>query len=315
MKAIPLSKIISAINGRIVKGITEKLVQKSTKKTENLSENCLYFALSTPPAAVEIPAGCTVVTDDPDWSCAVGDITTIYVPSVQQAIENFMVLYRGLFNIPVIGVTGSSGKTATKEMITFILKSSYSIQTTCFSNNSLSLNLDYLLGIDEKTHAAVFEMGAAYPGNLTSCCHCFQPTICIITNIAGDGLLSGSILNHYLQDKSEMIGDLGLDSTLILNGDDKNINRLDIARFGGNIIRFGTNCRCEMQAKSIRYAEAGTHCTLRYGGETQELFIPGSGQFQVYNAMAAIAAVSSTNLGIDWKAAGERLGNYRQAVV
>lgn len=97
MKALPLPAVIAAINGRIIRGLVDKTVSKSTKRSENLSENCLFFALSGPPAAVAIPAGCIVVTDDPDWSSAFGDITTIYVPNVQQAIDSFMVLYRSLF--------------------------------------------------------------------------------------------------------------------------------------------------------------------------------------------------------------------------
>lgn len=310
MKAIPLPQIVAAINGRIIKGTAEKVIHKTTKRTENLSENSLFFALSGPPAAIDLPAGCTVVTDDPDWSSAFRGLTTVYVPNVQQAIESFMVLYRGLFDIPVIGITGSHGKTTTKEMITFILNSSYNIQATSFSNSTLSLNLDYLLGIDEQTQAAVFEMGAAYPGNLTSCCHCFQPTVCIITNITVDGPLGSRLLTHYLQDKREMIEDLPFDSTLIMNGDDKNIYRLDMARYDGRLIRFGLSCRCDMQAKNIRYTEDGIYYTLSYAGKAQNLFMPGSDRHTVYNALAAIAAVSSAKLGMDWQEAGEHLASF-----
>lgn len=310
MKALPLPAVIAAINGRLVRGLVDKTVSKSTKRSENLSENCLFFALSGPPAAVAIPAGCIVVTDDPDWSSAFGDITTIYVPNVQQAIDSFMVLYRSLFDIPVIGVTGTSGKTQTKEMLKCILQD-YSIQATCFSNNGLSLNLDYLLGIQEATQAAIFEMSAAYPGSLAACCRCFQPTICVIMNIDGDGTLGRQSVAQYSQAPGNLLENLTRCHTLIINGDDQNINRLDLTSYSGTLIRFGTTSRCDLQAADIRPAAGGVQAVLHYGKETQSLFVPCQGRLQLYNALAAIAAAAAAGLDIDWKAAAARLSQFQ----
>lgn len=310
MKVLPLLEVVAAINGRIVRGVVDRTVNKSTKRSDNLSENCLYFALSGPPAAVAIPAGCTVVTDDPDWSCAFGDITTIYVPSVQQAIDNFMVLYRSLFDIPVIGVTGTSGKTLTKEMIKFILQD-YSIQATCFSNNGLSLNLDYLLGIHEATQAAVFEMSLAYPGSLAACCRCFQPTICIIMNIGNDGFLGRQSVDHYCQSPGKLLEFLTRCPTLIINGDDKNLNCLDLAQYGGTLIRFGTTSHCDLQATDIHPAAGGINSTIHYGNETQNLFIPCHDRLHIYNALAATAAAAAAGLAIDWQSAAARLAHFQ----
>ena len=312
MKALPLPAVIAAINGRIVRGDVAKNVSKSTKRSENLSENCLFFALSGPPAAVSIPAGCTVVTDDPDWSSAFGDIATIYVPNVQQAIDSFMVLYRSLFDIPVIGVTGTSGKTQTKEMIKYILQD-YSIQATCFSNNGLSLNLDYLLGIQETTQAAIFEMSAAYPGSLAACCRCFQPTVCVIVNIDNGGALGRQSTAQYSQSPGNLLESLTRCHTLIINGDDENINKLNLMSYSGALLRFGTTSRCDLQAADIRPAAGGIHAALRYGSETQNLFLPCQDRVQLYNALAAIAAAAAAGLDIDWKIAAARLAQFQDA--
>lgn len=86
-------------------------------------------------------------------------VTVILVSDGKESYNQFIEYYRSIFSIPVIGVTGTCGKTTTKDMIKHILKQFLQVHSTLLSQNGLHLNLHYLMGINEQTEAAIFEMG------------------------------------------------------------------------------------------------------------------------------------------------------------
>src|SRR5690606_28178114 len=109
--------------------------------------------------------------------------TIIKVENLKEAYWKFITNYRDSIDIPVIAVTGTSGKTTTKEMIRHLLSFSRKVAFTNSTNNSRTAHLTYLLGMDESTEVAVFETAVGAPGDITNAATYLKPTIGIITNI------------------------------------------------------------------------------------------------------------------------------------
>lgn len=238
-----------------------------------------------------------------------GRITLIKVENSEKAFWKFVEYYRGLFAIPVIGVTGTNGKTTTKEMIRHILSEKYRISSTYRSKNSLSSNLKYLLKMDNKDEAGVYEMPVYCPGSLLKACRLLKPQVGIITNIGIDHIEGCRTFDSYVKAKGEFLEGLDNSGTIIINSDDKNIKRIQLDKYGGKIIRFGFSQGSDFKVINIAYTDLGTDFTFRYNNKDYRAFIPAFGEFNTLNALASIAAVHS--IGIEIQYAIERLASFK----
>ncbi|MFP7299291.1 Mur ligase family protein [Neobacillus niacini] len=313
MKTLKLAEIVDLINGKIVQGNPECEINKVAKMIKNIGENSIYFHLNKKSINTDSLQGKTryiIVTEDigilkiVDQSASV-----IMVDDGKKAYYQFIDYYRNLYSIPVIGVTGTCGKTTTKDMIRHILKPYLQVHSTLLSQNGLHLNLHYLMGINEKTEAAVFEMGVAYPGNIKSSGRYFKPTIGIITNIGEAHLEGCKTLEKYIRAKGEMLEVLPENGTLIINADNTNIKRLPIHSFNGCVLSFGQDQDADFRAANIQYEDDRMVYTLQVRDSQYEAVIPGYGEHNVYNSLAAIAAASLLDIPI--QSAIDRLKTFK----
>ena len=251
-----------------------------------------------------------VISDKPtsELKMALPNTTVIKVTSLVQSYWKFIKYYRDLFNIPVVTITGTCGKTTTKDMIKHILSKDCNVQASVSSKNEPRRSFPYLMGIDEKTDAAVFEHGLGNSGNIKHQCMIYQPTIGIITNIGVHHLDGCKNLEGYISAKAEIVDGIKKDGTLILNADDENTKKVPLHSFKGKIIYFGVDMRSDFRASNIKFANHGMDFLLHFKKRTYEAFIPGYGEHQVYNALAALAAVNE--MGMDLKEAISRLATY-----
>ena len=251
---------------------------------------------------------CYVVTDQPLLKGMGGAERVLHVKNVRKAYDKFVRFYRGLFKIPVIAVTGTCGKSTTKEMIAQILASKHRVVATESSKNALRYMNDYLMRIDDATEFAVFETAITHPGQLIYECDFFKPTIGIITTIGIDHLNWCKTMDNYIRTKGELLTGLGK-GTLIINRDNKYIQRLDFSRFAGKIVTFGIKKEADFRAEDIAYAGDGMDFTLVFRNRRIRVHVPGLGEHNVYNALAALAAIRV--LGLDLKEAVKALARYR----
>jgi UDP-N-acetylmuramoyl-tripeptide--D-alanyl-D-alanine ligase len=157
-----------------------------------------------------------------------------------------------------------------------------------------------LLGIDDKTEVAVFEIGVYYyPGDIINSCKYFCPTVGIITNIGVDHLNRCGTIENYIKAKAELLEGMSHKGTLILNADDENIKKIDLTPFKGRIIYFGKNAKAEFMAISISYGKDGMNFILRHNNKDYYAFVPGYGEQNVYNALAAIAGAYVKGISIE----------------
>ncbi|MCL1694454.1 UDP-N-acetylmuramoyl-tripeptide--D-alanyl-D-alanine ligase [Lysinibacillus sp. BPa_S21] len=229
---------------------------------------------------------------------ALKNTTVIRVKSILHAYWKFMGHYRNLFQIPVVALTGTCGKTTTKEMIKHIASKEWNVQASVSSKNEPRQSLPYLTGIDQNTKAAIFELGLGNIGNIKHQCMIYQPTIGIITNIGVHHLDGCNNLDGYIKAKAEIVEGIRKDGTLIINGDDENIKKIPLNKFKGKIITFGVNEKADYQATNIQFTKGGMKFVLKVSNNKYNLFVPGYGEHQVYNALAAIAAVKEMGLSI-----------------
>ena len=145
----------------------------------------------------------------------------VLVSSTLEAIRIISEYYRNLFNIPVIGITGSVGKTTVKELISSVLSVKYDVLKTCGNlNNEIGVPLT-LLSIDETHEVAVIEMGINDFGEMSNLAQMVRPDIFVMTKIGYAHIDTLGDLNGVLKAKTEVFKFMKTDGTAVLNGDDE----------------------------------------------------------------------------------------------
>ncbi|WP_332651466.1 Mur ligase family protein [Lysinibacillus sp. 54212] len=314
MRPLSVNQLLTVIGGELEQGSKDILIRYGAYRLKQVKEaNTVLFLYRRIINwdRVKDFSPIIVVTE---WKYSLKDVpknvVLIKVDNLQVAYWRFVYYYRGQFNLPVIAITGTSGKTTTKEMIKHILSEDKKVIATHLSTNSRTANLQYLLSIDDKTEVAVFETAVGSPGDVLKAGEYFKPTIGIITNIGAHHLNYCKTLEGYIEAKAEMLQILKQGGTLILNVDDANIRKLNTTPFLGKMIKIGKQDVCQYKISNIRYGREGMHFIVSHGGNQYEGYIPGFGEHQVYNAVAAIAAAHQT--GVSIPSAITRLTTFRK---
>lgn len=223
----------------------------------------------------------------------------ILVESCLEALKSLAEYYRSTLSIPVVGITGSVGKTSTKEMIASVLEQKYKVlKTEGNFNNEIGLPLT-IFRIREEHEAAVLEMGISDFGEMTRLSRMAKPNLCVITNIGLCHLENLKDRDGILKAKTEMFGEAQPGAQVILNGDDDKLITLRESRSPTPCF-FGLDPSSDLYAKQIENLGLdGTRCTFvtRAGSFTAHIPIPG--RHMVYNALAGIAVGLSLDLTLD----------------
>ncbi len=212
----------------------------------------------------------------------------IGVPDVLAALQQAAAYQRRRFNLPVIGVTGSSGKTTTKDFIAGVLSGRMKVlKTEGNLNNEIGLPLT-LLRLDESCRAAVLEMGMSAPGEIAGLAQWALPDIGVITNIGEAHLEMLGSMEAIAAAKAELLDCIGSRGTAVLNGDDPRLREMG-ARFDGKVYTYGFN-QGDIRASSLSKRGEGSIFKVRFpGGEEGSFSLPLPGRHLVSNALAALA--------------------------
>ena len=314
MKPLSVKSIRAIISGELVHGSDEVMVQYGAyrlKKVKN--QHTILFTSRRIVNWKELKDFFPlVIATDYNYSELEmpENVTVIKVNSSEEAYWKFVRYYRSLFQIPIVAITGTSGKTTTKEMIRHILSVDRKVTATKLTCNSRTAHLQYLLNIEEETEAAVFETAVGAPGDVLNAGEYFKPTIGIITNIGAHHLNYCKTLEGYIQAKGEMLQIIDPSGVLIINSEDNNTRKLDLKSCPGRVIKIGTHWSCHYKASDIQYCPDGMQFTVQYRTRNYQAYVPGVGEHQVYNALCAIAAVCE--MGVDIKEAIERLKSFQK---
>lgn len=315
MKTIFLADILPLLGGKIIQGPKDVTIHHVMRKSKKwIDDNTLLFHLDRQTIRGKYYKDNTdiaLVTDTPEKCVDLRkNITLIQVKNIKESYWNFIDYYRNLFQIPVFGITGTCGKTTTKEMIKHILRKDYEVVATYRNMNSNSMNLEYLTDIDETTEVAVFEMPVASHDYLTISCRYFKPTIRILLNIGVYHLTDCDTPEEYLQAKGRILDGFNpACHTLIINNDDENIKKIDLSPAKNNILTFGCSEGCDFKGEELQYGNDGMNFILKVGENRYPVYVPGYGEHNVYNALAALAGV--WKMGFDIQKAIKRLATFK----
>jgi UDP-N-acetylmuramoyl-tripeptide--D-alanyl-D-alanine ligase len=303
VKSLQLEEVIEVVRGRLVHGSKDLLVKDAIiyHLHSIIQSHTMVFLDRRKPFSYEKIQHLepfVIISDARNSREKYQEaFAVIEVGNIRKAIFAFAEYYRRLFSIPVIAITGTNGKTTTKDMIVHILKKQYSVQSTLRSRNAPRKSFEYLMGIDENTEVGVFETGLGAPGNLRYHCDIFQPTIGIITNIGIFHLDKCKTLENYAMAKGEIIEGLKNKGTLLVNGDDENIATLPLKDYKGKLVSFGKSEVADLRATNIKMDSSQTKFTVTYEYKQYPVVLPCLGEHQAYNALAAIGAV--LDVGVD----------------
>jgi UDP-N-acetylmuramoyl-tripeptide--D-alanyl-D-alanine ligase len=231
------------------------------------------------------------------------------------AYQQLATHHRSRFNIPVMAVTGSNGKTTTKDMVAEVLAQRWSVlKTEANFNNRIGVPAT-LLRLTARHQAAVIEMGVDRQGQTTRLCEIVRPTIGLITNIGPDHLEFFGSMEGSAQAKAELLDMLSADGMAILNADDPYFDYL-AARVPCRVISFGFSEMADVRASGIRSdARQGTTFRLHLPGKRRPTIvrIKVHGTHNIVNALAAAAVGVALHLSGSMIAQG--LGRFRPAAM
>jgi len=212
--------------------------------------------------------------------------TIIYVKNTLSALQDIAHYVRVRNNIPVIGITGTNGKTTTKELTASILGARYKVhKNTGNLNNQIGLPLS-LIKLSPDDEVIVLEMGASVPGDIRELCRIAAPDCGVVTNI-GPGHLEGfGSMETVRAAKLELLDAV---KKVAVNADDTFLMQ-GISGYQGEVITFGIENKADVFAKDIRMKERGADFLLCFGGDNcVEINLDLPGTFNIYNALAAAA--------------------------
>ncbi len=293
-----------AMNGEIVRCDGDELVKSVSTDTRTIADGALFFALAGErfdghkfvPDAVADGAVCCVVNADCDEFAG---LPVIVVEDTRKALRDLAAYYRSKFQIPVVGVTGSVGKTSTKEMIASVLAQKYRTHMTQGNfNNEIGLPLTVFDLMDEDK-MMVLEMGMSSFGEISRLTQIAKPDTAVITNIGISHIEHLGSREGIKQAKFEIMEGLQPDGTVILNGDD------DMLWDARGEIEYETlyygiqNKNSDLCVTEIRIYSDGSDFSCKIDGEIHKFSIAVPGQHHIYNAMAAILVGLKYNLSIE----------------
>ena len=234
------------------------------------------------PQVMEQGALATLTEEDPSsLNCP-----CIHVESCEKALRDIAAFYRSQLDIKVVGITGSVGKTSTKETIASVLSQKYNVlKTEGNFNNGIGLPLT-IFNLTEEHEVAVLEMGIDHFGEMHELASVSQPDICVITNIGLAHMENLGSRDGILKAKTEVFDHLRPNAFVILNGDDDKLRTVSEVQ-GKAPVFFGLSDKLDAYADQIvSHGLRGTDACLHLPIGEIAVHIPVPGNHMVYNALA-----------------------------
>jgi UDP-N-acetylmuramoyl-tripeptide--D-alanyl-D-alanine ligase len=304
--SLSVKEILEATGGVLLAGSPEGTFATFSTDTRTLKPGALFFALKgerfdgqafLAEAAARGAAGAVVAGSPAE---GVRPPVLLRVRDTGHALGEVAGLWRRRHKVQVVAVTGTNGKTTTKEMVAAVLAERYRVLASPGNLNNLVGVPLALFRLAPEHEVAVLELGMNAPGEIGRLSEICDPDLGIITNV-GEGHLEflGSV-EAVAAAKGEMLPFLGGDKTAILNADDPRSHPL-LPRVTGRLLTFGLSGRGDVRGGAIRVSKVRrTSFTLSTPAGTARVRLPIPGRHNILNALAAAAA--GVTLGVPVKA-------------
>ena len=309
MENFTIKNILEATNGKLAKGSPDSEVVSISTDSRKIMEGDLFVALIGEKfdghdfikQALDRGSMGLLVSKD------IGEVSAdniIIVDDTLKALGDIARLYRSRFHIPVIGVTGSNGKTTTKDMIASVLSQKYSIlKNEGNLNNAIGVPMT-LFNLSKAHEIAVIEMGISLPGEMASLVEIVKPDVAVVTNINPTHLEFLGSMDNIAYEKGILAKSADM---AVLNADDPRVLKMR-DHVSSRVILFGLmrdNLSKEGLSNYVLASEIGqdqdgrSEFTMIAPGGKVRINLPSLGKHNVYNALAAAAVGVLFNVELD----------------
>ena len=337
MKSISVREIAEAVEGKIIAGDENVKIQSVSINSREIEEGALFVPIIGEKVdahkfiSMALEAGAVATFTSREIEEYIPGKVYIQVEDTVVALQKAAAYYRNQFSVTVIGITGSVGKTTTKEMIASTLETKYKVLKTKGNMNSqigLPLMMFY---IEEDTQIAVIEMGMSEVGEMQRLSAIARPDMAVLTNIGVSHIGQLGSQENIRKEKMNIIDEFQADSPVFVNGNDPLL--YEMKGFSENsksgkmpeeslfdratreklsmiqIKTYGTEGEYDFIAENVETEGNGTKFVYRTNGKKEEIRLSVLGMHNVFNATVALAIAEQ--LGIELAVAKEGLENYQ----
>jgi UDP-N-acetylmuramoyl-tripeptide--D-alanyl-D-alanine ligase len=311
MRRCTLEEVARFCGGRLIKGDPSLPVDRLHTDTRTLLAGDCFVALQGDrfdghafvPQVKNHGAVAALVSNRLNLSDVPDDLGLVEVPDTLEALQRFAANYRQLLSVRTIGVTGSSGKTSTKEMIASVLRTRFKTKATEGNlNNHIGVPLT-LVRFDEDDEYGVVEMGMNHPGELAPLVRMTAPEIGVISSIGPAHIEFFADQAAIALEKSELIAALPPEGLAVLNADDEWSRRI-AHRTNARVVWIGKSTDSTWWAEDVQVAAEGLSFLLRHNGSAATVRLPVVNRVMVANALLAAAVGRECGLTMDEIARG-----------
>ena len=309
-------QILEATGGQLVRGHPDAAVRSLSIDSRRLEPGEAFIAIQGRrwdghafiEDAAHRDASCLIVSQLPSSTNGSAALPMVLVEDTTEALGDLARFHRRRIGAPVITVTGSCGKTTTKELIAHLVGEPGTVlKTTGTQNNHIGVPLT-LLQLRPDHRIAVVELGSNHPGEIAYLASIAEPNVAVITNVGPVHLEFFGSLIGVLREKISMLDAISPDGCAVLPGDQLDIcleapqHLLPTSR----LVTYGTSDRCDIQAIDIQ--RSGQGMALRLRDHLSQWMVPLVGYHNVENALAALACAWA--VGVPLSIAKERLASF-----
>ncbi len=305
MENLTINEINNAVNGKVINFFNNSIIDNIVIDSRKANNNSLYI-----PIIGEIHDGHIFLEDaynngcrnfiiDENHSFLKNDSNIIQIKDTTIFLGNISKYYKEKFNIPFIAVTGSVGKTSTKDMIYSVLNKKYK---TLKNIGNLNSNIGLprtLFNLDNSYETAVVEMGLSYKGDIEYLANLVNPNIAVISNIGLSHIENFNNQDEIFDSKMEITSNFSKDSLLIVNGDDEYLMTLKNKKLNYKLLSYGFNNDNDIYCNNYAINESNIEFTCVINNQEETFIIPTIAKHNILNAMAAILVGLNLNMNIE----------------
>lgn len=305
MEKLSFDEVVTAVHGSVYCRGTADTAENVSTDTRKIQKDSIFIALK----GNNFDGNCFVLEASKKGAaiCIIDEIkfdktkldnytSIVVVKDCKRALLDLAGYYRTKLNIKVVGITGSTGKTSTKDLTAAALSGKYNVfKTQGNFNNEIGLPL-MIFNIDNRFDVAVLEMGMSNFKEIHNMVEAARPDMALITNIGISHIENLKTQENILKAKLEITDFFTKDNVLILNGDDPLLSNVEGNEYG--IRRTGTSClvKCDLQAVNIKTGEKCVDFDVITSQGLEHYHIDMPGKHNVLNAMLAIECAKQLGL-------------------
>ena len=282
--------IVKVTRGTLVQGSSTGIVKKVCINSRLVRSSDAFVAIKGQRlnghkfVSKAIAQGAKIIIVSQHVKCP-SSVTVIKVKDTTRALGQVAAFYRQQFDIPIIAITGSAGKTTTKEIVADVLSSRF-----CVLKNDKSENNQYgvpltLLKLKPKHTMAVLELGTNQSGDIRGLAKMVQPDVAIFTNVGESHLQGLKNTAGVFREKVSLLKELSPNGTIVVNADDAHLRKIKKLKRTQSIVKYGVKSKAHVRAENIQCGSRG-HLTFSVSGKKFKLRDPV--WHNISNALAAI---------------------------